>query len=195
MPPERWLPVIGYEGYYEVSDFGRVRSLSRRVNRDRQRHSGRILKLYANRSKKCGEYYQARLSRDGVVRTCDVHVLVARAFLGPCPDGHQVCHGPAGSLDNSAENLSYGTPVKNAADRCRDGTEVLGTRNHNAKLTEEIVRACRVRAASGETCVALAREFGVSDVTMNLVVRGLRWRWVPGAVQLQRRPPGARRTR
>jgi hypothetical protein len=175
---ERWLPVVGYEGFYEVSSLGRVRSLSRRVKRNRQRHSGRTLKLYANRSKNRGEYYQARLSRDGVVRTRDVHVLVARAFLGPCPDGHQVCHGPAGSLNNSAENLSYGTPAKNAADRYRDGTEVLGTRNHNAKLTEEIVRICRARSAAGETYAALAREFGVSERTMNVAVRGVKWRHV-----------------
>jgi hypothetical protein len=164
---ERWLPVVGYEGCYEVSNLGRV-----------QRHSGRILKLYLKRRSDRGEYYETRLCRGGVARTCHVHVLVARAFLGPCPDGYQVCHGPAGSLDNSVENLSYGTPVKNAADRYRDGTEVLGSRNHNAKLTEEIVRACRARSAAGETHAALARAFGVSGVTMYRAVRGVTWRHV-----------------
>ena len=163
---ERWLPVVGYEGYYEVSNLGRV-----------QRHSGRILKPYVNR-KNYGEYCQVRLSRGGVARTCEVHILVARAFLGPCPDGYQVCHGPAGSLDNSVVNLSYGTPVENAADMYRDDTIMTGTRNPNAKLTDEIVRLCRVRVAAGETYAALAREFGVSRVTMNLAVRRVNWRHV-----------------
>lgn len=173
---EEWRPVVGYEGHYEVSNRGRVRSLSR-VRRGGGRLSDRILEPYVNR-KDYGEYCETRLSRDGVARTRQVHALVARAFLGPCPDGYQVCHGPAGSLDNSVENLSYGTPAENAADMYRDGTVQTGSRNHNAKLTEEIVRMCRARSAAGETYAALAREFGVSGVTMNLAVRGINWRHV-----------------
>ncbi len=48
-----------------------------------------------------------------------VHRLVARAFLGPCPEGHQVCHKNGISTDNRVKNLRYGTPARNGADKWR----------------------------------------------------------------------------
>jgi hypothetical protein len=104
---------------------------------------------------------------------------VAEAFLGPRPDGYQVCHGPAGQLDNRLVNLSYGTRSKNCgADKYRDGTMTIGTRHGLAKLTDEIVRECRARVAAGETRVALAREFGISATAMAMAVKGATWRHV-----------------
>lgn len=184
---ERWLPVVGYEGCYEVSDLGRVRSIPRARSGGGWLR-GRILKQQPGHK----GYYSVRLCSNGVARTYEVHLLVAAAFLGPRPDHHVVCHGPAGRRDNSLVNLSYGTYVENAADMYRDGTVRTGARNPRAKLTEEIVRECRVRAAAGESYAALAREFGCSDANINEAVRGIRWSWLPGAVPLQRNSRKAR---
>ena len=119
------------------------------------------------------------LCRDGRSRTFAVHVLVARAFLGPCPDGQEVCHGPAGRRDNRLVNLSYGTPSKNnGEDKRRDGTLPVGVLNPRAILTEEIVRECRIRVAAGESRSALAREFDVSDTVIRKAVAGIAWRHV-----------------
>jgi len=166
--PERWLPVVEYEGLYEVSDLGRVRSL-------RRWHAGsRVLKPGYD-----GSAAQVGLSREGRRRTFKVHILVARAFLGPCPDGQEVCHGPAGRRDNRLVNLSYGTHLKNnGEDKRRDGTLPVGVLNPRAILTDEIVRECRARAAAGEPCRALAREFGVGDTAMLRAVAGTTWRHV-----------------
>jgi len=166
--PERWLPIAGYEGMYEVSDLGRVRSLPR------FHAGGRVLK-----PSYCGPVASVGLRRDGRSRTFSIHGLVARAFLGPCPEGMEVCHGPAGRRDNRLVNLSYGTKLKNnGEDKRRDGTAPIGIRNPNARLTDEIVRECRRRVAVGESCAALAREFGVEYTSMQNAVAGDAWRHV-----------------
>jgi len=166
--PERWLPVGGYEGLYEVSDLGRVRSLPR------FHAGGRVLKPGTS-----GPRAMVGLCRDGRSRTFAVHILVARAFLGPCPDGMEVCHGPAGRLDNRLTNLSYGTKFKNnGEDKRRDGTLLIGIRNAGALLTDEVVRECRIRVAAGESRRALAREFDVSDTVIRKAVAGIAWRHV-----------------
>lgn len=163
---ERWLPVVGYEGLYEVSDLGRVRRLWRKGPKPLKQN----LKP---------EYLGIILWRNGEGWTVLVHILVARAFLGPRPEGHQVCHGPAGKLDNRLVNLSYGTASKNhGADMHRDGTIQMGVRHVRAKLTDEIVRECRRRAAAGEAKAALAREFGVHNRTMRDAVTGVHWKHV-----------------
>lgn len=175
--PERWLPVVGWEDLYEVSDLGRVRSLPRVVERRGKyeahvRISGRILKPSYD-----GPRATVGLCRDGKSQTFSVHRLVTRAFLGPCPEGMEVCHGPAGRLDNSLTNLSYGTHLKNCGeDMRRDGTIPAGIRNASAILTDEIVLECRARAAAGESRRALAIEFGVAEDTIADAVAGVKWR-------------------
>ena len=167
--PEHWLPVVGYEGLYEVSDLGRVKSLPRSGT------PGGILKPSINTGH---PYLKVGLTRDCMTRSPKVHILVARAFLGPCREGFEVCHGPGGPQDNRLANLSYGTHVKNMADQRRDGTLIAGVRAAGAMLDDEIVRECRVRAGAGETSAALAREFGVSRKTMWAVVAGKTWKHV-----------------
>ena len=178
--PERWLPVVGWEGLYEVSDLGGVRSLPRLTvpppcGGRRCRRGGNVLRP----ALKSAGYLCVTLCNNAVRQTTAVHTLVAEAFLGPRPDGYLVCHGPAGPLDNRLVNLSYGTRSKNCgADRYRDGTMTVGTRHSLHKLTDEIVRECRARVAAGETRVDLAREFGVTATTIAKVVNGSTWRHV-----------------
>lgn len=171
--PERWLPAVGWEGLYEVSGLGRVRSLPRLGT------YGKILKPQGG-ARHRRRYLTVGLTRDGKTSSVSVHVLVARAFLGPVPTGLEVCHGPGGSLDNRAANLSYGTHAKNAGpDKHRDGTMPIGIQAHSAKLNDNIVSGCRIRAAAGESFTSLAREFGVIPKTMRLAVLGQTWKHVP----------------
>jgi hypothetical protein len=127
-PAERWRPVVGYEGFYEVSDLGRVRSLPhwrRSKANSRSFHAGRLLRLPIA----SGGYPQAHLSMDGRTRCIHVHRLVAAAFIGGCPDGQLVRHLDGDPANNVLANLSYGTPHENQLDKVRHG------RCHNARKT------------------------------------------------------------
>jgi hypothetical protein len=113
---ERWVPVPGWEGLYEVSDLGNVRSLPRTVMTGRagmKLRKGRVLKLGTYR----GGHRHVTFSRNGITTTYQVHKVVLLAFTGPCPGGLQVRHLNGIPGDNRLENLAYGTPAENMADR------------------------------------------------------------------------------
>ena len=167
---EVWLPVPGWEGLYDVSDLGRVRSLDRTDCRGRQ-VTGRILKQCYDSD----GYPIVGLCRDGTTLTQKVHCLVAAAFIGPRPEGLQVLHGSKSRTDNRACNLSYGTPKQNTGDRLRDGTYGIGAQNGNAKLTEADVCVIRARLATGETQQSIANAFGVVQVTVSDIKLGKKW--------------------
>jgi hypothetical protein len=126
---ERWLPVPGFEGYYEVSDspIGLIRSLDRVVpHPGGDLHiKGRLLRPGRNRN-----YRLFNLSKGGVHTGKYAHQAVLEAFVGPCPPGMQALHGPAGDSDNSPGNLRWGTCAENMADKNRDGTNYHANKTH-----------------------------------------------------------------
>ena len=122
---ERWLPVTGYEGYYEVSDRARVRSVPRRA-RNGRRVPGRVLRLGRH---KYG-YPTANLWRDNRYTTRTVHSLVAEAFIGPCSEGMEVRHRNGDTANSSLSNLTYGTHADNMQDAIRHGTNPHSAQTH-----------------------------------------------------------------
>lgn len=171
---ETWRPIAGWQGWYEVSDLGQVRSLDRwfiNAVGARRFYPGRVLAPVRD-----GPYLVVTLSRPGERLREAVHVLVLTAFDRPRRPGEQCRHGPRGPLSNCwPEDLCWGTNAENAADRARDGTNGNGERNRSAKLTEQAVRDCRRRRAAGERAVALAAEYGVSRSAIDRAVTGRKW--------------------
>jgi hypothetical protein len=114
---ERWAPVRGYEGRYEISDRGRVRGL----------RYGRLLRPARNSS----GYPQVSLhGGDGSQRGIPVHRLVAIAFVEGEAPGLEVCHGDGDKLNPRAENLRWDTRSANMHDRVRHGTHQMTRRTH-----------------------------------------------------------------
>lgn len=107
-----WRPVAGYEGYYEVSSDGQVRSAMRRKG-----SKGGVLKAGTTKA----GYKLVSLWRDGKGLSCNVHRLVAAAFLGPCPPGMEVRHLDGDPTNNDVANLRYGTGSENCQDITRHG--------------------------------------------------------------------------
>lgn len=114
-PTEIWKPALGWEGLYEVSDQGRVRSVDR-IDCSGKRRRGRILKP----GDKSG-YLAVNLSCNGRSRLTSVHVLVLEAFVGPRPPGMVSCHGVGGAHDNRPTNLRWDTCAENNRDVVRHG--------------------------------------------------------------------------
>jgi len=102
---ERWLPVVGWEGHYEVSDKGRVR----RVKPAFGTRPGKVL-----RPGLCRGYPIVGLCRDGVTSSQRVHRLVAAAFIGPPPArGMHVDHRDGDRCNAQVDNLEYVTAAEN----------------------------------------------------------------------------------
>lgn len=114
--PEEWLPVVGYEGLYEVSNRGRVRSLDRFIGR--RFWPGKQLSLALHTF----GYPMVGLSRQCDKRVVCVHVLVLQAFVGPRPPGAEACHRNGNPSDNRPENLYWGTHADNMRDMTAHGT-------------------------------------------------------------------------
>jgi hypothetical protein len=153
---ERWLPVTNWKDIYEVSDYGRVRSLDRWVpqrNRGPRFWSGCILEQYT-----LGEGYKAvKLQLSGLRINRYVHSLVLEAFVSSCPVGQECLHGPNGQLDNTLANLSYGTRTQNMHDKRRDGTNYNSNRvycpREHKLITPNLVQSHFPR----RTCLACQR--------------------------------------
>lgn len=140
---EVWRPVAGYEAHYEVSDLGRVRSIKRGTRVLRHDTAGR-------------GYPQVALSLNGRVRKAYVHHLVAAAFIGPRPDGLDICHGNGDVLDARASNLRYDTRHANMRDSLVHGTHHSTRRTHceqGHELTADNVYELATRSADGGTKV------------------------------------------
>ena len=107
MKKEYWKPVVGYEGLYEVSNFGRVRSLNYRNKGVRK-----VLSCHA----RLGYYIKVSLVKGGVSKYYRVHRLVAQAFLPePLEGQRQVEHINTNKRDNRVENLPWCSPKGNMA--------------------------------------------------------------------------------
>lgn len=171
---EFWKSVVGYEGLYEVSSEGRVRSLAREIqSRNRwgpvtMRWPSKDLCLLKTQS----GYLKVLLSKQGKAVNKLVATLVAEAFLGPRPKGMLVLHGDGDPKNNRVANLRYGTQKENMWDSIKHGTRPRGRAHKCAKLTEQQVRKIR---ASKLTNVALAAEFKVAPSTIRLARIGRTW--------------------
>ena len=184
MGAEHWLPVVGFEGEYEVSDHGRVRSLDRVVVRGNGRPCARkgmlIGSVWAKRrpSGTTVRYRVVRLHRS----TRYIGVLVLEAFIGPRPHrSAQARHLNDNSLDDRLENLAWGTQLENFADAIRNDRlrPRRGQQNGRAVLTENDVYAIRAaHAAGGVTLTALSSQYGVSRTVISDVVHRKSWRHI-----------------
>lgn len=162
-----WRAVPGYEGRYEVSDCGLVRSLTR--------VHPKVLAPWVNQ----WGYPTVNLTdKDGRRTKCSVHLLVLAAFVGPRPsDAHEGCHDDGDPSNNRLGNLRWDTRKANQADRDRHGrrNSCKGSRNAAAKLCEEDVPVILARLSAGETARSIAADFGVSDTVVRLVKQGRTW--------------------
>jgi hypothetical protein len=115
---ETWRPVAGYEGLYEVSDLGRVRSVERVVVTS-SGISRRLPGVTLRPGIRHGGHLQVALSRGGSVVSRKVHQLVLLTFRGSAPEGHGSRHLDGNAQNNTLANLVWGTQGENMIDRWR----------------------------------------------------------------------------
>lgn len=177
--PEVWRPIPGWEGLYEVSSEGRVRSLARTI-----RHvHGRTQNYPATLRKLCwnGRYFHVSLTDRRRRKTQLVHQAVALAFVGPRPSPrYQVNHKDGDPTNNRASNLEWVTARDNSRHAVATGltTPTKGERSGSAKLTAgdvSEIRRLKGRARTSD----LARRFDVSPSTVCDIQQRRSWRHIP----------------
>lgn len=176
---EQWRDIPRWEGKYQVSDRGNVRSLDRVVIAFSPKG------VLAERKYR-GKQLAVCVGKKGYALFCLVentrkeyrygHDLVAEAFIGPRPPGLEVCHGNNIRNDNTLCNLRYDTRSANAQDRHVHGTIIrnYGEAAASAKLTNEDVWYIRKNFVKGEWSIA-ARELGVSPTTVSMAAKRISW--------------------
>lgn len=126
----QWVPAPGYEGHYEVSSTGHVRSLNRTVlksNGVSSQYQSKQLRPAVDQ--KTG-YLKVALAIGGHQKTESVHALVAKAFHGPRPTSGVVRHLDGNKKNNNASNVVWGTYSENGHDTVRHGMHKLHQRTH-----------------------------------------------------------------
>lgn len=174
MTSERWRPVEGFEGLYEVSDEGRVRSLPRvvpfRVNFFRSVRGG-IKSLTVDKD----GYLQVSLSKHGVPYARKVHRLVAGAFMDRSDIDVDVNHKDAIKHNNHWENLEWCTHKENSEHAAGADLMAFGSRHGSAKLVESDIPVIRQLFYQGWSYRAIAENFEVAPATISDVIKGKTW--------------------
>ena len=181
---EIWKPVMEYDGIYEVSNYGTVRSLPRKVPHRygtgvRLMTKIKLLKPWEARSK-TSPRWMVSLCKDGKPCRFSVGCLVLTAFVGPRPLGMDVCHFPdKNTHNNRLDNVRWDTRKNNRNDCVFHGTQNWGERNGQSKITEEDVKTIRMLYKSGGHLMRdLARRYSISTPTIHAIVHRRTWKHV-----------------
>jgi hypothetical protein len=177
---EIWKAVPGFEGQYEVSDQGRVRSLNRVVLRHHVdnrpptpvQYKGKLL---STQRKGCG-HVKVNL---GAGRHRLVHRLVMLAFVGAPGAGQECLHGNGIPHDNRLTNLRWGTRVENKNDERKHAQE-YGRKQGVSHLTEETIRAIKrdLTDPNRPAQKVLAKKYGVHYNTIGNISRCFTHKWI-----------------
>lgn len=158
---EKWIP-CEVDPRYEASNLGRIRNASTRRIRKPSNAGEGYHSIIVYRNKRYIGYY--------------VHHLVARAFLGPMPEGQEVSHKNGDKTDNRAINLIYETHSENLCRKAEHGTVVQGVKHPMAKLTPQLVSAMRTERNNGEKVKDLAIKYGISQQQASRICLGYDWK-------------------
>jgi hypothetical protein len=170
---ETWKEVPGYEGFYAISDLGRLMRTATPTGKPRSR-------IITPHKKRTG-YIDYWLWLEGRKRRVKAHSLVWEAFVGPIPPSLEINHKNGLKYDNQLSNLELATRAENVEHAFRvlgrkpANNPSFGELNGSARLTEADVRVIRRMRAEGLYQYQIAEKFGVCQRTINLIVRGLTW--------------------
>lgn len=174
---EIWVPVTGYELYYEVSNFGRVKSLNR-PDGGNQYNQSFILKATLLKT----GYFQVCLVINKVKKKQSVHRLVISAFLSNPSNKPQVNHIDGIKKNNHISNLEWCTPSENGLHAYKTGLSVSlglsGEENHSCTHTKEQVLKIKNLLTQGIAMKDIAKIHGFNREYVKAIKYGKCWAWL-----------------
>lgn len=172
---EIWKDIEGYDGFYQVSNEGRIKSTGGTCGTCERKEKIRTPSITKD------GYVKVRLLRSGKDKTERVHRLVAAAFV-PNPDGKDtVNHIDGNKTNNRSENLEWVDRSEQMLHAYKIGLKRsrTGVNNSNAKLTDkqvEEIRSLYVPQSTEFGTVALGKKYGVTNRVIGLIVKGLAYK-------------------
>ena len=186
---EYWKEIPRFEGLYEASSLGKIRTKNRTIFWSRY---GKSCKS-SIKSKEVASFPDARtghlrvsLRKKGHQKTYYVHYLVLITFVGPRPEGKVCRHYPdRNPSNNRVENLRWGTTQENSEDMVAHGTSTKGRHfnqgeNHgNSRFVESEVRKIRDLYFSGNyTIDQIAKLEKASFTAIRCIIRRVTWKHI-----------------
>lgn len=168
---EIWKDIPGYEGAYQASSLGNIKSVSRYVS---GKGGGQyLLPERILKPTPCDKHGHVNVGlwSGGNRINRKVHALVALAFLGTRPEGALIRHLDGNPLNNTVENLAYGSRSENMRDVYRIG-------NALKKLTADDVLKIRALLEKGHKQQDIAYCFNVSPAMISAIHRGRAYVWL-----------------
>lgn len=172
---EKWRDVVGYEGLYQVSNLGRIKSLyhfpANKIGND-DKSKSRILRQGKATHGRTNDCYVVVLCKNKIKKTSNVHRLVAIAFIPNPLNKPHINHIDGNPLNNICTNLEWCTPKENTQDALRRGTFKEGENGPNASFTNRQVLEIRkeFNGRYGEI-TKLAIKYGISASTMQAMIK------------------------
>jgi len=170
---EIWKDVLGLEQYYEVSNFGNIKSKVRTgiTNFGERTYGGKVVKPFLSTV----GYPAVNLTYKGYRKQFHVHKLVLEAFNGKAPEGMEGCHNNGVKTDCYLTNLRWDTRKNNHADKKLHGTHQFGEKIGNSKLTTEqaiLIKYSKIPMKK------LCAEFNLSLGCISKVRYGATWKHI-----------------
>lgn len=178
MNKETFVEIIDYENLYQISDFGRVKSLKRvTISKNGRKYfiKEKILSPVNNQG-----YEQVTLSKNGKIKRFSVHRLVASAFIENPKNKKCVNHKDFNRSNNYKSNLEWSTYSENTIHAIENGRMMFNKRAFGEKirssvLTEKDVLSIR-SSFKEKTQAKLAKEFNVSQALISNILRNKIWK-------------------
>lgn len=170
---EIFLPIKDFEGLYEISSYGRVKSIERK-DRFNRNHGGFLIPR-----KHTGGYYQILLSKNGVYSYKYIHRIVGEHFI-PNPNNYRYINHKNGiKTDNSVSNLEWCSFSENIQHAYNTG--LCSREKQSLKLSKEQVFEIRKLLLQNISQEKIAKKYNVSQSTIWRIKHGKRWGWLPSA--------------
>ena len=172
---ENWKQIVGFEGLYEVSDLGRVRSSDRMSKAKLGSYRKQSGKLILGGTNSRGYRLCLLYPAEGKRKTVYFHHLVLKTFVGDPLPSQEACHNDGNKQNNRLDNLRWDTHVSNCEDREKHGTNHKGVHNGNAKLTEKEVTDIRLLEL---THIEIAKRYGISTASVSMIKTRKYWKHI-----------------
>jgi hypothetical protein len=172
---EIFMDVVGYEGHYQISNLGRVKSLDKKIvysNGGVRIHKGKILC-----QSKRGEYYKVTLTDQISRKTISNHRLVCDAFLPNPKNLPQVNHIDGNKLNNNLNNLEWVCAKINKIHSYEIGLSPKGQTHYKTKLSRNDA-SCIKYGYDGFSQKEIARIYNIKQSTVSAIRKGRNWKHI-----------------